>query len=239
MYRELTIVEFAIALNVAQYNPTLLHPSFLVASGIVPKDWQFAQQPQVSNHFSQIVFNNGVQIIAQPNRLVLVEAFANKLENDVQISEIARRLVEALPNLEYQSVSNNFRGYISFAEENSGIRDYIFKGILAPGNWQEIGIAPVQAALNFLYTFEQKQLNLTINEASLQLSETDKVPAILFSGNFDYGLNAKNVVERNIRLQEIVKNWHADQQIYQEVVNNFAKIQIETELLFPATAYAA
>ncbi|MCU0536082.1 MAG: hypothetical protein MUD14_19510 [Hydrococcus sp. Prado102] len=239
MYRNLNIVEFAIALNVVQYNPTLLHPSFLMASGIVPKDWEFAQQPQVSNRFSQIIFNNGVKIIAQPNRIVLVEAFTNQLEEKVEVSDIACRLIEALPNLEYQAVSNNFRGYISFAEENSGVRDYLFKGILAPGNWQEIGTAPIQTALNFLYTFEQKRLNLIINEASLQVSETDKVPSVLFSGNFDYDLKAKNSVERNIKLQEIVKDWHADKKIYREVVNQFAQIQIEPELIFPATAYAA
>jgi hypothetical protein len=239
MYRDLTLVEFAIAINVAQYNPTLLHPSFLTASGIVPQDWEYAEQPQVSNRFSQIIFKNGVKILAQPNRIVLFEAFANKLEEKVEISEIALRLIEALPNLEYQAVSNNFRGYISLADESTDARDYLFKGILAPGNWQEMGTAPVQAALNFFYTFEQKRLNLSINEASLQLSETDKVPAILFSGSFDCDLKSKNSVERNIKLQEIVENWHVDKKIYREVVNNFAQIQIEPELVFPTNAYAA
>lgn len=102
-----------------------------------------------------------------------------------------------------------------------------------------MGTAPVQAALNFSYTFDSKRLNLSLNEAALQMPEGEKVSIILFSGNFDYELNAESLGDRRSQLQEIVNNWKADKEIYSEVVNKFVETQTEPELVFPTFAQAS
>lgn len=238
MDRQLEIVEFALVIAAPNYDPSLLNPSFLTFSGIVPSQWELARQPVVSQRASQIIYNNGVNLVAQPGRLTFVEALSTKTEETIGISEIAQRYVEALPNLDAQALGINFRGYIPFAGDASGARDYLFKQLLAPGAWQEMGTSPVQAALNFLYTFDFKRLNLSLNEAFLQLPEQEKMPIMLFSGNFDYELSAESLNERRSKLEEILKTWRDDQEIYTEVVNKFAASQPESELVFPTLAHA-
>lgn len=95
MNQALEIQELAIVITAKNYDPSLLNPGLLKYSGIVPADWELARKPVISNRGSQIVFNNGVYIAAQPNRIMFVEAL-NAKENveDAEIPGIANRYIE-------------------------------------------------------------------------------------------------------------------------------------------------
>jgi hypothetical protein len=236
MEKKLQVVELAIVIAIPNYDPTLLNPSFLSMSGIVKGEWEIAQQPVVSQRASQIIYNNGISLVAQPGRLILVEALGTKEDSSINISSIARRYLESLPNLDAQAIGINFRGFVPFADVESGARDYLFKTLLAPGEWQSIGSAPVQAALNFMYTFDSKRLNLNLTEAALQMPESEKVSIIMWGGNFDYELTDESMSERRNKLISIVNNWQSDKEVYTEVVNKFVDSKNESELVFPAFA---
>jgi hypothetical protein len=225
MSQTLEIIEFAIVIAAPNYDPTLLNPSFLAGSGIIPGDWEIARQPIVSQRVSQVVYNNGINLVAQPNRLILVEALEDKTEQAVSIPSIACRYIESMPNLQYQAAGINFRGYVPFSGEASKARNYLFGNVLASGSWQEMGTSPVQANLNFLYTFDAKRLALNINEAALQLPEQEKLPVILFNGNFEYELKAEDTSDRRSELHKIINNWHEDKAIKTKVVNQFLEAQ--------------
>ncbi|MBD2492438.1 hypothetical protein [Aulosira sp. FACHB-615] len=70
MSQSLSIQEIAIVIATKQYNPTILTPDFLKYSGIVPIEWELAQQPVLTNSNAQVVFQNGISIIAQVNRII-------------------------------------------------------------------------------------------------------------------------------------------------------------------------
>ncbi len=112
MNQALEIQELAIVITAKNYDPSLLNPGFLKYSGIVSPDWELAKQPVVSSRGSQIIFNNGIYIAAQPNRLMFVEALNTK-ENisEAEIPQLAHRYTEILRTIEYQAVGINFRGY--------------------------------------------------------------------------------------------------------------------------------
>ncbi|NJO93210.1 MAG: hypothetical protein HC820_00455 [Hydrococcus sp. RM1_1_31] len=112
MEKKLELIELAIVIAAPNYDPSLLNPSFLTFSGIVPSEWEVSRQPVVSQRGSQIIYNNGINLVAQPNRLTLVEALSLKSEESLGVSEIAHRYVEALPNLDAQAVGLNFRGFV-------------------------------------------------------------------------------------------------------------------------------
>lgn len=71
MNRTLEIQELAIVVTAKNYDPSLLNPGFLKHSGVVPEDWQLSGQPVVTERGSQIVFNNGVYVGAQPIGMLL------------------------------------------------------------------------------------------------------------------------------------------------------------------------
>lgn len=235
MTKTIEITELAIVIA-TNADSTLLNPSFLTGSGIVPTNWELARQPVVSQRASQIIYNNGVNLIAQPNRLTLLETLKTSEEQPIETPAIASRFVQTLPHLDYQAVGINFRGYIPFPASPSDARDHLFKTLLASGPWLSIDGAKVQAGLNFIYTFSNNRLNLSINEAALSLPSEQQVPIILFSGNFDYDLSEVNAPERHLHLQSLIKNWRNDLEIYTSVVNQFLSTQTETEslILFPA-----
>jgi hypothetical protein len=63
MTKELKVQEFGIIVAIKDNKPTVLNPDFLKYSGIVP-DSELARQPIFTQNLSQVVYTNGVSIIA-------------------------------------------------------------------------------------------------------------------------------------------------------------------------------
>jgi hypothetical protein len=238
--QNLTVQELAIVIAVEKIDPTLLTPEFLSMTQIVPSEWEVLGQPVRSFEGSQITYQQGVSIITQPQRISFVELIINKevesiaggASGAIEVAKIAKSLVKVLANLKFVGVGINFRGYLDFAGKEAAAQRFMFSHLLALGDWQKIGTAPVQAGINLGYTFPNKRLNLTINEATVQQPDQSAAPIILFSGNFDYELNAPENTTDQAKLQQILENWQEDLKLYQEVVEKFK--QSDSVINFPA-----
>ena len=215
----LVVQEFVIVVAAKNHNPSLLNPDFLKYSGIVPTEWELARNPVYTNRFTQITFTNGVSIVAEPNRVIFLEAIESKTDGEIATPAIARKYVEVLPKLEYYAIGINPRGYVSYEDNPVGARKYLSEKVLSPGAWQEVGTAPVQAKIDFVYTLERGSMNLSINEASLRFPDEKTVPVVLFSGNFSYDVTGETETERNSCLYGVIDNWQADLEIYKDIVN--------------------
>jgi hypothetical protein len=217
MAKDFQLRELAISFVAKGLNPTALNPDFLKYSGIIPADWELARPPVYTNQLVQLAFKNGVAIVSQPTRLVLVEAIATKEFDEIEIPKIAKNCIDKLPNMDFQAVGINPRGYItlpSAEEENS----FLFGSVLSPGDWQNFGTTPVKAGIQLSYTLERGQLNLAINDANLRLPEDETVPATVFSGNFNYEVSGETPAERVASLSEILEGWQKDLESYQALI---------------------
>ena len=65
------IQELSITIAAKELDPTLLSEQFLKFSGIVPNEWELARQPVLNPGGSQVMFKNGVGIVAQPRTCLL------------------------------------------------------------------------------------------------------------------------------------------------------------------------
>jgi hypothetical protein len=218
MTQHLTVQELAIAIAAENLNPTAVNPDFLKYSDIVPEEWELARPPVYTNQLVQLVFQSGVAIVAQPNRIIFLEAINEKEQSAVQVARIADRYVAKLPNVEYQAVGINPKGYVTMAGTDEAHR-FLTEQILAAGSWQKIGRAPVKAAVQLAYTLERGQLNLTINEAALQLPEAEPVPAVLFSGNFNYEVVGSTRDARSQEIQGAIQDWQVALQVFGNLIN--------------------
>lgn len=225
MKKSLEIQELVIVIAASNYDPTLLKPSLLKFSGIVPSEWELAQQPVITERASQVIFKNGVSVASQPGRLMFIESLNGDSETEIEAAHTASRYIKSLPNLEYRAVGINFRGYLSFPKEDAAAHKYILETFMTSGSWQTLGTEPVRAEINLTFTLEDKRLLLNINEAELQLPENKKVPVALFTGNFEYDLSKEENPQQ--KLEEVLQNWNEDKQKYIEVVNKFIKDKIE------------
>lgn len=219
MNQTLETQELVIAIAVRQQNPTVLTADFLKYSGIVPNDWELARPPILTNAAAQVVYQNGISIVAEVNRVVFSELIANKESKEVSIPAIARKYIETLTQVNYQGISINFRGYVLFNQENNTPRNYIFNNLLKPGSWQDFGTSPVQVGLRFIYTLKEAQLFLEVNEVGLQLPDKTQLPAILFSANFSHAIAQDDPSQRLASLVQVIGSWQKDLETYQEVVN--------------------
>jgi hypothetical protein len=220
--KKINLQEVAIVIAVKELDPTLLTPEFLNYTQIVPAGWVVAGQPVRTLQGSQVTFENGVSVIAQPQRISFAELAVDKPPAELQIPNLAAKFVDVLANLNFVGVGINLRGYIDFGSDKRAARDFIFQNLLAPGAWQQMGTEPVQAGINLSYTFDDRRLNLNINEATLQLPDNQTSAIALFGGNFDYDVAGTIAPAAHTqRIKQIVTNWQRDFQLYQEVVDRF------------------
>jgi hypothetical protein len=219
---EINLQELAIVIAIKEIDPTLITPEFLQYSQIVPAGWEVVGQSARSFQGAQVTYKNGVTVIAQPQRISFAELVDNRSPAELEIPKLAKKLVAVLPNLSFVGVGINMRGYIDFGKDRHRLREFMFQNLLAPGTWQQLGNTPVQAGINLGYTFDERRLNLTINEATIQTADTQVNSIALFGGNFDYDLINSIAPPAHVqRIDQIVTNWQRDLELYREVVGRF------------------
>ncbi|AFY47230.1 hypothetical protein Nos7524_1350 [Nostoc sp. PCC 7524] len=217
----LVLHELNIAIATQNHSPSVLTFDFLKYGGIVPLDWQLARQPIVSNQGSQLIFDNGLSIVAQPQVLNFVELISAKQIQEIEVPGIIHKYINALPKVEYQAIGINLKGYVTESQlgVNTTTHNYIHN-LLAPASWQEIGNTPVKASVQLAFTLDRCQFSLGINEGNFYLSEQETVPIVLFSGNFSYGIADNSQEERLQSLNKLLDNWATDIETYQEIINS-------------------
>jgi hypothetical protein len=214
MSNNLKLQELVIIVAARNFNPIILTPDFLKYSGIVPTDWELARQPVLSQNVAQVIFTNGVSIIAEPNRLMFMEA-VSEVES-AKTPAIARKYCQVLPEVEYQALGINPRGYADLADA----RNYLHQTLLKDGAWQQVGTAPMRANLNLTYTLEKGQLSLTVSEAMLRQEDETNTPIVLFGGNFSVEASGETATQKKDSLMAALDNWQADLRTYVELVND-------------------
>jgi hypothetical protein len=216
MSNSLQISEIAVSIVAKNLNPAVLNPDFLKYTGIIPADWELANQPVYNNNLVQLIYKNGVGIIVQPNRLNVLEMIGPKTPVEIQVAAIASQLIEKLSQIEYQAVGINPKGFVGFASAEDAYH-YICGKLLSPGSWQEFGGSKVNASLELSYPLKRGVLNLAINQVNVQSGE-QVTPAILFSGNLNYPLLGNTITEKIQDLQQVIGNWQNDVKTFQDLL---------------------
>lgn len=213
------IQDVAIGLSAKNLNPTILSVEFLKFSGIIPTDWEISAQPVMNPNFAQINFQNGVSIVAQPRTITFTAILNHPNLKELRLPDLVSNFIDKLPHAEYQGVGITTRSIVPFPSSPDAARQYITRTLLSPGPWQDFGLNPVQAGVNYLYQLERCQLNLNINEAKVQLPDRRAVPAVLFAGSFNYTIETENETERLVQLKEALNQWENDLNTFNEIVH--------------------
>lgn len=219
MSQSFEVQELLIAIALRQQNPSILTADFLKYTGIAPSDWELARPPVLTNTAAQVVYQNGVSIVAEVNRVIFAEALANKEPGDVQVPSIAHKYIQVVNQVNYQGVGINLRGFAPYDKKDINGRNYTVSTLLQPGVWQDFGSAPMEASVRLVYTLDETRLYLDINEAQLKYPDQTIKPAVLFSANFSRTLNQQDPNARLAAIDEVIDQWHHDVQTLQELVN--------------------
>ena len=206
---QLITQELAIVVAVKTQNPAILNEDFLKQSGIIPAEWKLVRDPIYTDRVAQIVFENGFSIAAQPDRVMFLEAIGDKPIDTISAGEVAQKYVETLRLADYQAVGINFRSYVAH-QTQAAANAYINTQLLAAGTWQKYGEGTVRASLNLVYDFPNRQLNLSINEASIQFPEQAPTPVVLFAANYSYDISTTEAEDKATSISKAIGNWQQD-----------------------------
>ncbi len=219
MSKVLILQEVSICIVIKNYNPATLTFGFLQYSGIIPKNWKPAKSPICTPTQSQVVFPNGITILAQRDRVTFIESFLTKSIDETQIAELVRRYIKTLPHAEYYSVSINPKGFLMFGEGSETPQQYIAETMMAPA-FRYSSTEAVKTSVQLSYRLGQRQFNLSIHEAILGQGEAEQLPTVMFSGSFHYPVFDPNEKEHLATLMEVVSHWKADLRTYVETVKS-------------------
>lgn len=217
------IEEISLIIAAQDLTPTMMSQDFLKFSGIIPQEWELAQQPTLNPNFAQLNFTNGVNIKAQPRTVSLNEPLNNKTMEEITIHKIAGEYVEKLPYADYMGLSFNPRILLPFPNEPQAVRQYITGTLLGSGAWKRIGKAPVQAGVNLMYYLDRCQMTISISEAKLQRPQEAPLVAVLFSGNFNYNVNANLAPDQSAskmtQMVNFINNCRRDLEEFRDIIN--------------------
>lgn len=215
---QIDIQELSIVIVAKGANPTLLNPDFFVFSGIVPKDWQLARNPVVSQRVIQLVFQNGISILVESGKITFSESISAKSEEEIAIAKMAAKYVETMPQADYQGIGINPKRIVTLKDQPDGAQKYLTQTLLSPGEWQQFGREPMQASLNLSYMLEDCRFQLSINPTQLQLPNDEQISGLLFSGNFHYELSTVTDAERQQQIHHALSNWYGLVETYRTLL---------------------
>jgi hypothetical protein len=210
-----TVQEIALVIAIRNHDPLVVGEAFLKQAEIVNPEWQLARQPYLSPQTSQLVFDNGISIVAETERVIFAQALGEKAVGTIEIDSIASKYASILKKADYQAVGINFRSFIP-QPTYEDTQAYISQQLLAPASWQQVGETPVRAKLDLNFTISGRELSLNIHSAAVQFPEREPMPVILFGGSFSYPLDPTNKLER---LTQILSNWQTDLTDYRNLVD--------------------
>ena len=212
------IEDLTISLVIKNFNPTLLSYEFLTMSGLVPNTWELAKQPVMNPRGSQVIFKNGVDIIAQGNALNFRQPIGNKDLEQLEFAKVAQQYVQKMSNAEYQGLSIAPKIIIPFPEQEGG-KNFIHNTFFNDGSWRTFGNNSVQASLTLSYELDQCRLGVNINPAKLQQQDNNvSTSAVLFAGSFNYSFMNDTPETRANNLIKKLANWQKDLQIFRDLV---------------------
>ncbi|MGB7084838.1 MAG: hypothetical protein WBD47_04745 [Phormidesmis sp.] len=219
MTKSLDIQEVAIVLQASNLDPAILNPSLFDYSAIFPTDWEVMRQPVYQRNGVQMLFKNGIGLVVQPNRIVLSELVLGKQIHELQVADLMAKWIEALPNIDYRALGINPTGMVSFPEEQTGAADFLRSTLLTDSVRRDMPEL-AKASLTLAYQIERGMLNLSIQEGTARLPESQTISALLYSGNCHYALQGDSRSERTDDLKNLLGQWQSGIDTYCDLVGN-------------------
>jgi hypothetical protein len=212
--------QLEITLFAKEIVPAFMTSKFLKESRIIPKEWEFAQPPEIDAQAGKVAFTNDVFISANVGVVIFSEKFDGTNTSDVKIPSLVSKWVKTLSKFDYQVVEINFSSFFTFeGKNNDNFCNYISTSLLANGAWKEVSEQPLRASLSLAYTLKQKEFSIKIDDVQLRNSKNSLESGVMFSGNFPYEVAGNTAAERIKYMNQLLELWHEDLEIYQDIVD--------------------
>jgi hypothetical protein len=204
------------SLTIALYAPeiisTFLTEKFLKESTVIPKNWEFAEPPEMDAEESRVIFTNGVRISAEDGVLMLSEDIIDNRAAKLMIPKVVEQWVEIWHQFNYVQISIKPNSFYTFKQENNTKPShYIPTDLLASNEWQKFSQDPPRAALSLSMTSPKGEFSISLDDVMIQ-QENDKLlkVGVFCKGDFSYPLCDLAGIDRQEALFRYIRSYSED-----------------------------
>lgn len=199
----------SVVVTAQSHNPSILTGEFLMASGIVPKEWVIAESLNIPP-LSLVRFQNSIQWTLDESRLVVNEICESPIKDAYQIHESVTEYLNKVSYVPYRSLGLN---WILYSEHNNP-REWLTRQFLKTGAWtnvyQQMNMAP-----RFMLRLDDAVLTLAFgDQVTLQKGTTSAI-AVDCNVHHEGPLNATE-------LQQFISQWLNRQKMIMDVLGTLS-----------------
>lgn len=188
----ISVLSTTIVILAQDHNPTILHPSFLVSQGIIPKEQKLLESPLCTPAFALVKYNSGIVFSVEINRFQVADS---KPPEDFRSSEapsLARKYIEKLEYVRYTAVGVNFTAAI----EQDHPESFIIRRFLVAGPWNDDKNKMSALGLRFVYQLPQATLTWSCDAGQFKRAgENETRKGIVISGNYQCDVTSESVLD--------------------------------------------
>ena len=201
---------FSVVVLAEANNPTIINPDFLQYNGIVDRDRQSGSQVISTPAFSQVAFEGGLVVTADPDGVVFDQSGTSLEMADIACLDAARAYVKTVPHVPYRAVGLNPKAYV--VRENS-TQGGVSEGLISRGAWMTFRDTMPTFAMKATYEFHDKRMTLDISEGTV-----NETSAMIYRSNIHREIAETNQQMRTSSLLSILDSWENDLSDFRELV---------------------
>lgn len=219
------LIGFSVVLVANSNNPSILNPDFLRYNEIVDASLQVQGTPITTPAFSQVTFEGGLSVKADPNRIIFEQVQDPLTTEGVMCPEIANRYLQKVPHVPYSAVGINPKGY---RVSPAGAQERVSAALLDNGKWMSFKDVHPEIHLKTIYKYEKRMVVLEVIEARKRIKENVEVPGILFQANIHRDVPATNPQKRVEFVSTALASWKEDLSDFVALVAKFTFRSIDS-----------
>ena len=214
---DIALAAFSVVLTADNIDPSMINPDFLRHSGIVGLDLKTEQPPVSTPLLSQVTFEGGLSIVAQPDRFMVLQQGEVATE-DIAPPAIAKRLLEKVPYPAYKGIGINPSCIRPLDDASEGVATALKKG----GKWMAFdGSSPV-FYLKAVHSYEGRQITFDIQDAKGHESDGSESFGLYFSANIHRDISETIQDQRIAKLMSILSGWKDDLSDFMSMAHQFS-----------------
>lgn len=219
MVKEKKYAEFSIVFTAKSNNPTVLNPDFLKLNNIVDDTYRLKKDPVCVEPFAQVVYQNGVSITSQLDKIVFsLNKPTDNINDFNEIYNISKKYLKCIPHVNYGGIGINPKFYLIFNEKYSP-EQFIINNFLKCGIEQK-RLLNVDLTLKY-EAYENCVCTIEILPAEIKTQSEKFTKALMVTANFHHEL-PKNISEKIYSMYQILDDYKNDIVFFEsDVINKY------------------
>ncbi len=208
-------VELAIVLVTSRSDPSILNPDFLRHNGIVDKGLPLTRSPVSTPMFSQVEFDEGITIRADPDRFVF-EQRGHPLSNEACLAPtIASKFIETVPTLGYVAVGVNPKRILP---TNNSERSDTLNFFVDQGDWTSFDNIRPNGQFRTYYEFDDRTVSIELKPVVIKEDDEVVSNGLSYSANVHRDVSEEGEWKSAENARKILGRWEEDVKDFERLV---------------------